>query len=168
MRVLPDSLRESLKEPIGRLVKNDDELFTLIFGEHYIVSVGDRVTYTLLKQGITPRLCIVDYLLEQKAYPVEMRQRIQGFAKRYIPVSNPPGCISDELWDAIKSVFSQRTEDPICIEVDGEEDLASLAVIYLAPRDVTVIYGLPNKGVVVVKATATHKQKVKTILDKMM
>ncbi|MCK4233734.1 DUF359 domain-containing protein, partial [candidate division WOR-3 bacterium] len=33
--------------------------------------------------------------------------------------------------------------------------------------DVTIIYGLPNRGVVVVKPTEEHKRKVKEILDKM-
>jgi uncharacterized protein (UPF0218 family) len=37
----------------------------------------------------------------------------------------------------------------------------------LAPPDVTIIYGLPNKGVVVVKASDENKQKVKEILDEM-
>jgi uncharacterized protein (UPF0218 family) len=82
-------------------------------------------------------------------------------------VRNPAGVITDELWDAIETVLKHLEKGPFCIEVEGEEDLASLAAIYLAPGGVTVIYGLPNKGVVVVKATAAHKQKVKEVLDRM-
>ena len=52
-------------------------------------------------------------------------------------------------------------------QVDGEEDLASLVAIYLAPSDVTVIYGLPDKGVLVVKSDTEYKKMVKKILDKM-
>ena len=53
------------------------------------------------------------------------------------------------------------------IEIEGEEDLASLAAIYLAPSDVTIIYGLPDKGALVVKPTRENKKFVKEILDKM-
>ncbi|MCK4902903.1 MAG: DUF359 domain-containing protein, partial [Thermoplasmatales archaeon] len=48
-----------------------------------------------------------------------------------------------------------------------EEDLASLAAIYMAPSDVTIIYGLPDKGVLVIKPTPENKRLVKEILDKM-
>jgi uncharacterized protein (UPF0218 family) len=96
-----------------------------------------------------------------------MKAFIQRLCTICLQIKNPPGIITDELWDAIKTVFKNLKNGPVCIEVDGEEDLASLAAIYLAPGGVTVIYGLPNKGVVVVKATTAHKQKVKEVLDRM-
>jgi len=50
----------------------------------------------------------------------------------------------------------------IRIEVDGEEDLATLPSIYLSPnRDVTIIYGMPDKGVVIVKTNDENKIKIK-------
>jgi hypothetical protein len=96
-----------------------------------------------------------------------MKEVISRFGRIHLHVKNPIGMISDDLWEAIKTVYQHLQNGPYCIEVDGEEDLASLAAIYLAPGGVTVIYGLPNKGVVVVKATPSHKQKVKEVLDKM-
>ena len=166
MYVLPDDLKDTLKGYIGDLV-DEPGLLKLLKKEKYIVSVGDKVTYTLLKHGITPILCIVDYKLERKSYPSEMKAFIQRFSTIRLQIKNPPGTITDELWDAIKTVLKNLKSSPVCIEVDGEEDLASLAAIYLAPGGVTVIYGLPNKGVVVVKATTAHKQKVKEVLDRM-
>jgi len=166
MYVLPDDLKDTLKGYIGDLV-DEPGLLKLLKKEKYIVSVGDKVTYTLLKHGITPILCIVDYKLERKPYPSEMKAVIQRFSTIRLQIKNPPGTITDELWDAIKTVFKNLKNGSVCIEVEGEEDLASLAAIYLAPGGVTVIYGLPNKGVVVVKATEAHKQKVKEVLDKM-
>ena len=166
MYVLPDELKKQLQEHIGHLV-DEQGLLKLITNEKYIVTVGDRVTYTLLKYGIPPVLCIVDYILERKQYPSEMKETIQKYGKIHLNIQNPAGTITDELWDAIETVYKNLEKGPYCIEVDGEEDLASLAAIYLAPRGVTVIYGLPNKGVVVVKATAAHKQKVKEVLEKM-
>ena len=164
--MLPDDLKDTLKGHIGRLV-DEPGLLKLLKKEKYIVSIGDKVTYTVLKHGFTPVLCIVDNLLERKPCPSKMRTLVQGFGKVHLKIKNPPGTISDELWEAMKSVFENLDKSPVCIEVDGEEDLASLAAIYLAPRGATVIYGLPNKGVVVVKTTTAHKQKVKDVLDRM-
>ena len=163
---LPDDLRNTLKEYIGNLV-NEPELLQLLKKEKNIVSVGDKVTYTLLKHGITPVLCIVDYKLERKPYSLEMKTIIKKLEATHLQIKNPPGTITDELWDAIKTVFKNLKNNPVCIEVEGEEDLASLAAIYLAPGGVTVIYGLPNRGVVVVKTTSANKQKVKEVLDRM-
>ena len=166
MYVLPDDLKDTLKQYIGQLV-DEPTLLKLLKKEKSIVTVGDRVTYTVLKHGFTPLLCIVDFILERKQYPEEMKKLIQMFGLIHLKIKNPPGTITDELWDAIQTVYQNPQNRPICIEVEGEEDLASLAAIYLAPRGVTVIYGLPNKGVVVVKATEAHKQKVKEVLDRM-
>ncbi len=163
---LPDDLKNTLKGYIGNLV-DEPELLKLLKKEKNVVSVGDKVTYTLLKHGITPILCIVDFKLQRKSYPLEMKTFINKFRATRLHIKNPPGTITDELWDAIKTVFKNLKNSPVCIEVDGEEDLASLAAIYLAPGGVTVIYGLPNRGVVVVKTTSANKQKVKEVLDRM-
>jgi uncharacterized protein (UPF0218 family) len=166
MLVLPENLREKLKEPLGDLV-DEHELLKLLQNERYVVSVGDLVTFTLLKNRINPIICIVDYIIERKEYSLDMREKIQRFGKKHIKIKNPPGTITDELWNAIESTYKSLEDGPVCIEIDGEEDLATLAAIYMAPRDVTIIYGLPNKGVVIVKVTETHKSKVKEILDRM-
>jgi len=167
MRVLPDELRETLREPLGILVGDEKELLRVLRAEKYIVAVGDLVTFTLLKQGITPIICVVDFIIERKEYPSDMKEALRRFGKQHIKVKNPPAMISDELWDALASAFEHIDNGPFCLEVDGEEDLAALPAIYLAPRDVTVIYGLPNKGVVVVPATEENKKKVKDVLDRM-
>jgi uncharacterized protein (UPF0218 family) len=166
MYVLPNDLKDVLKGYIGKLV-DEPGLLTLLQKEPLIVTIGDKVTYTVLKHDFKPLLCIVDYILERKPYPEEMKTLIQGYGRLHIKIKNPPGTITDELWDTIKNVYHNPQNHPVCIEVEGEEDLASLAAIYLAPRGVTVIYGLPNKGVVVVKSTPAHKQKVKEVLKKM-
>jgi uncharacterized protein (UPF0218 family) len=166
MFILPDDLRDALKEPLGRLV-DEQELLKRISHEEYIVSVGDLVTFTLLNNGVKPGICIVDYILKRKDYSLDMKEKIKGFDAKQIKIKNPPGTITDELWNAIELAFKKRAEGPFRIEIDGEEDLAALAAIFLAPSDATVIYGLPNKGVVVVKATTAHKRKVKEILDRM-
>jgi uncharacterized protein (UPF0218 family) len=167
MRVLPNNLRNKLKEPMGTLV-DEKQLLKILENKKYIVAVGDQVTYTLLKHGIQPSFCIVDYKTRRGAFPSEFIQLIKTYGKEVVQLKNPQGCITDELWEAIENALDNADNDiSTRIEVVGEEDLASLVVIFLASRDVTIIYGLPNKGVLVVKPTNENKKKVKEILDMM-
>ena len=166
MRVLPNNLRDFLKEPMGQLV-NEKKLLNLLKNEKYIVSIGDLVTYTILKNDIEPIFCVVDFKTRRGKCPIEIVKLIKSFGKKSITIKNPPGIISDDLWKVIEIAFENLEADTLRIEIDGEDDLASLAVIYLAPKDVTIIYGLPDKGVLVVKPTFENKKKVKEILEKM-
>jgi len=166
MRVLPNNLRNRLKEPFGPLV-DEQGLLKLLTNQRFIVSVGDQVTYTLLKNDITPHICIVDFIIKRKDYPEEMKNAIKEIPGNHIKINNPAGTITDDLWDTLVKTYNHIEEKPVCIEVEGEEDLAALPAIFLAKGDVTVIYGLPDKGVVVVKVTEQIKQKIKDILDKM-
>jgi uncharacterized protein (UPF0218 family) len=166
MRVLPEELRNELKEPIGNLV-DEQGLLNLIKDERCIVSVGDLVTLTLINNNILPKIAIVDYITERKESSVEVKNTIKKFGDKHLKIKNPPGTLTDELWNAIESSYKNINKDNILIEVDGEEDLASLAAIYLAPPYVTIIYGLPNKGILVVKPTKENKDKAKMVLDKM-
>ncbi len=166
MRVLPDNLRDFLKQPVGQLV-DEKELLELLQNEKYIVSIGDMVTYTLLKNEIEPVFCIVDYKTRRGECSSEMIELIKSFGNKSVIVENPPATISDDLWNVIEMAYENLEIGSLRIEIEGEEDLASLAAIYMAPSDVTIIYGLPDKGVLVIKPTPENKQLVKEILDKM-
>ncbi len=164
MFLLPDDLREKLKEPIGRLV-DESTLIRLVKNKSYLVTIGDRVTYTVLSHGIIPCLAIVDFTLERQPSPPAMKQKIQQFSKNIIKVKNPPAMITLDLWNSIRFFYEQiEKNNPLLIEVEGEEDLASLAAIYLAPPDVTIIYGLPNKGVLIVEPSQKNKKKAEEVL----
>ena len=166
MRVLPDNLRDFLKQPVGQLV-DEKELLKILQKEKYIVSIGDMVTYTLLKNEIEPVFCIVDYKTRRGKCSSEMIELIKSFGNKSVIVENPPATISDDLWNVIEMAYENLEIGSLRIEIEGEEDLASLAAIYMAPSDVTIIYGLPDKGILVIKPTPESKQLVKEILDKM-
>ena len=166
MHVLPDQLRDILNQPVGKLV-NESDLVSLLQNEAFIISIGDRVTYTLLHHKISPTIVIVDYFCERKIYDEDKKAVIKQFGNLVLQAKNPAGQLTDDLWHTIETAIERADEGPIRIEVDGEEDLASLAVIYLAPVDATVIYGLPNKGVITLKVNIEFKQKVKDVLNQM-
>lgn len=167
MYVLPEDLRDLLKTRIGKLFVNEKKLIDKLSNKKNIVSIGDIVTYTILKHNIKPLFCVVDFHTKRGRCADEIIDTIYAFGENRIEIDNPKGTITDELWDAIKHAYKNVNKISLRIEVRGEEDLASLAAIYLAPPDVTIIYGLPDKGVLVVKPTEKNKNTVKEVLDKM-
>ena len=166
MYILPSNLREILKEPIGKLV-DEKSLIKILKDKNKIISVGDTVTYTILKNDIEPLLCVVDYKTRRGPCEEEIVEKIKSFSKKSIIVENPPGIISDELIEVLKVIIENLDKGPYRLEIIGEEDLASMIVLLLAPVDVTIIYGLPDKGVLVVKPTDENKDKVNEALEKM-
>lgn len=168
MRVLPENLRYKLSEPIGVVFDDDKKLKDFLQKQKNFVSIGDFVTFTVLKQNLKPFFCVVDYKTKRGPCTENKIELIKSFGDKTIKVDNPKGCISDELWNAIKECYENIDKDiNYRIEVEGEEDLASLPAIFLAPTDVTVIYGLPDRGVLVVKPTSENKAKVNKVLKKM-
>ena len=163
MYKIPENLRDILNKPIGKLV-NEQQLIKILKKKKKIVTIGDAVTYTLLKNGFEPIFCIVDYKTHRGICEDEIIKKIKSFGKKTINVKNPPGFITDDLFEVIKIIFENLEYGPFRVEVEGEEDLASLIVLFFSPSDATIIYGLPDKGVLVVKPTKEIKNKVKKIL----
>jgi hypothetical protein len=56
---------------------------------------------------------------------------------------------------------------PIRLTVNGEEDLLVLPVCIHAPENSVILYGQPNKGLVLVQITAEIRNKAQALLDLM-
>lgn len=165
MYVLPDELRERLKEPLGFLL-DEKGLIEALAGKKIVVSVGDMVTFTLLKHGVKPNIAVFDFKCRRRVCRREMKEVLEEYGDVRLRVKNQPATISKELWEAIKKAYSVCSRKKVSIVVDGEEDLASLAAISLAPSDVTVIYGLPDKGVLLIDVTEKEKKIVNAVLNR--
>ena len=80
-------------------------------------------------------------------------------------VDNPPGTITDELWETIeKAKYLAAEESNILIVVNGEEDLAVIPCVLMAPENTVILYGQPGEGIVVVEADKI-KDTAKKMLD---
>jgi uncharacterized protein (UPF0218 family) len=160
--VLPDDLRDEMKEVVGKIVSEQD-----IPGEvegSFIVTIGDVVTLTLLELGFTPDISIVDY--KTKRMPMsEVKKKLSRFSQPEIHVVNPAAGITEELWLAIRDGYANPRN--LRIVVDGEEDLASLACIALAPDNTSVIYGIPNRGPMVLHVDQSLRSRVEKLLKRM-
>ena len=162
---MPDdeSLRRKLQEPLGKIIQ-EPELGDEITRDDICIAVGDESAVTLFKHGFRLKLAIVDYKTQRKACP-DLKSQIQKIGVKVIKVVNPPGLITEELWDAISNAF----EDPVNVrvEVEGEEDLATIPSVILAPVDCILVYGMPNQGLVVARIDEEKKIMVKNALEMM-
>ena len=73
--------------------------------------------------------------------------------------------ITKEFWEVIKE--SLKVKGPVKIIVDGEEDLAVTPFIIEGNSDIVILYGLLDKGFVVVKINKDIKEKVRKLLKRM-
>jgi hypothetical protein len=128
---------------VGILARTVNEIQTNLVKGNLLVTVGDVVTLDILKLGLIPDLSIVDYMTKRMPMS-EVKDEFSKYPQQEIFVENPPGVITLGLWKAIEDGY--REPRKLRIVVIGEEDLAALACIALAPENTTIIYGIPNMG----------------------
>lgn len=161
---IDDSLKEEFRKVIGILAENEKELFNELEKRDFVVSVGDMVTYTLLKNGFLPNIAIVDFRHKRKDIKPEIEKCIRSFGEEIIELENPPSTVTEQLIESIKRAYRLSGEKKVLIVIKGEEDLASLPAILFAPEGVTIIYGLPDKGIVLIDVTEKEKNLVRKAL----
>ena len=157
-------MAEELKDTNNRIYEDaPDELNDT----EYIITVGDICTIKINGQVRMPNLSIVDFKTKRDS-PLSEEQRsiIDQIGVKIVNVNNNAGTISDELWNAIKVAISDNVKTRIVVE--GEEDLATLAAISLADLGAKVIYGMPDKGMVVVDVNQRSKKRANSFLERML
>lgn len=166
---LTDHLRLVLKDPLGTLIPNEertksrlDDLIT-----EPLVLVGDVTASVMTKMGYVPSLILVDnHTKRGRKIPALFVN-----PSKKIVVENPAGYLNGELFSAMeeatRSIVIGEEEGPILIEVDGEEDLSTLAAIKLMPLGSTVAYGQPDAGLVIVSVDENIKKVVDDMLQEM-
>lgn len=166
MYIIPEDIKRELRRVIGKLIEREEDLLNELRSKRFVTAVGDMITYTLLKKGFEPDIAIVDFRHKRKELPEEMKKVIERFGDERIEVKNPPSIISDDLIKAIDWAYKSAKDKKIIVVVEGEEDLSSLIAILLAPRGATVIYGLPDKGVVILDVSDKEKDIVRKTLER--
>lgn len=160
--VLPQNLRQELKKPLGKLVSDLDELND-IFKLRYIISVGDKITESLLEKGILPDICVYDCKI--KRIKIKIPEIIKNLDAKEIHIKNPGSHLTQDAFKAIDKALASEVRTKIV--VDGEEDLITLVAINLAPISTLVLYGQPDQGIIVVEVNDNIKKKVEKILERM-
>ena len=156
---LSDEIRRKLKVPFGKIVKADK----LLGAKPNIITVGDVSTLTFNSLKIPRKLSIVDFFTNRKRTYGSLYELGFTFPNPSVIVKNPSGQISKPLILAISKIFKSTASDQVIL-VEGEDDLATICAILLAPIPSTVFYGQPKKGLVMIDVNIEAKNKLCSLL----
>ena len=141
-RRLPRSERERFGKARPGVTMYEKELDDIEEPWNYI-TVGDTTSETFRRHGLIPALSIYDGKTKREETSA-FSSLMEGLEKT--EVCNPPGMLTAQLF---KAIARKVTNIGGLIHVDGEEDLAVLPCIALAPEGYTVVYGDPGAGAMV-------------------
>ena len=172
--ILPQEFRVNFREPFGKVFPHHG---TNIYASmepvadeirrrdlHPIISVGDLVTHALLKIGEEPKIVIIDFMVQRQKRFSSLSDI--GSLSHYDTqaVRNQSGTIAKKLVQLIHKAFKQNRS---AIVVKGEEDLAVLPCILLAPLGSVVVYGHFQEGIIAVEVTEKKKQESLKLLQQL-
>jgi len=155
--VLPISMRQELKTPLGKLVTGDPSETVEVLKEYieekkpaYFAVVGDFTTMNILEAGLHPDIYVVDHrVMRVDVDPLNHGER------KIFKSDNPAGTIDAESWVALEKAVSLKSRASVIVE--GEEDLLVLPLISLMPLGSLIVYGQPREGMVLVEVTEEMK-----------
>ena len=157
---LPPDARADFKDPLGPIYTDATDL--LDSAGSPLIAVGDVVTHHLTTAGAPPHVAVVDGISEREQVAqdvLEGRPDLDETAH----VKSEPATVSAELLDALVDAIHAAPETTTLLEVDGEEDLATLPAVLAAPVDSTIVYGQPREGMVRVNVTSALKEQVERL-----
>jgi uncharacterized protein (UPF0218 family) len=160
---LPDDLRAEVGTAIGPIVSSE-ELLEAVASPATLACVGDFCSASVLTQGLVPDVIVVDFKT-RRGEDEELEEYFDELGWTRLEVDNPAGMLTRSMWEGIAEAY--KSEERVMVAVHGEEDLATMPCIALAPLESVVLYGMPGKGVVVVRVDEEAKRKVKSVLLQM-
>jgi uncharacterized protein (UPF0218 family) len=155
--IVSDTIRMEISQNNGELCS--PEIVLNRYAGRTICSVGDVTTKNLNSASVDIFLQIVD--LKTKRKIDGSFSHVEGSLK----VFNPPGVITHDLFLAIEKIFEEGRKTRI--EVDGEEDLAVIPIIFYSKLDTVIAYGIPDKGMACLEVTQSLKEKIDDLLKRM-
>lgn len=163
-------LRDELRKLHGVLypgngVETTKEIIRNLNDYALLITVGDIVTFNILSEGLVPDISFVDDRTKRSPASDMVMKGTRHAHFKIISIENPPGIITEELLHETEKAMGSDT--PVQIFIRGEEDLAALPAIAMAPISSVIIYGLPDKGAVLVRVTLEKKQEIQSFLNKM-
>lgn len=157
---LDENLIDEFKAPLGKLYVEFEDAIPMIKEAKFLISVGDQTTKNLLDNDLVPNLGIIDNRIQRKDHDHDIIR-----TENILNADNPAGTITKGLWETIEQAISLTLEDKEhrLIVVKGEEDLAVLPCLLIAPEDAVILYGQPNEGLVFVNVSEA-KDKAKRLM----
>lgn len=160
---LPEALRAQLARPLGPVLPAK-EAAEQARKARVLCTVGDVTTAAFLEEGLKPRVMVVDNKTKRGAFEAPVQGRLPP-GTPVVDVENPAAQITDPLWQAIAGAVAHPGQT--LIQVKGEEDLAVLPCVLLAPSGAVVAYGQPDQGIVLLTVDDAARERVRNLLKHM-
>lgn len=123
-----------------------------------IVTVGDVTTENVVNAGVPVHLQIVDLKTKR-----DIVGRFTHVAGSHL-ISNEPGTLSHDLFLLIDKMMNGEGGR---IEIEGEEDLSVIPIIYYSEVNTVVAYGVPDVGMACLKVENDLKTLVAKLIERM-
>jgi uncharacterized protein (UPF0218 family) len=152
---LTDEAKSLIRGNNGKLIYLDE---IKKYNPSTVFAVGDFTCDLLEKNNIDAQIMVFDLLTKrgEKSYPDR---------KGSIIIENPAGIITGKLIETIKNAMEGNRR--IKIRIIGEEDLAVLPIIFYAPVNSLIVYGIPDTGTGSIRVNEQVKQLTEEIMLKM-
>ncbi len=168
---MPVILDDELKQPFGTLHEGPESnpeiamkkaLASISIHTPKLIAVGDVTVQTLVDMGEIPDISFIDGMTKREVW-AEAENLDRELFPHLSTCTNPPGLITADLKLATKvALLNSRAT---LMVVKGEEDLAPIIIHLLAPIGCAVLYGQPDKGVVVRITSIETKENCRRLLD---
>jgi uncharacterized protein (UPF0218 family)/phosphopantetheine adenylyltransferase len=125
-----------------------------------VITVGDVTSSTVLNEGYTPEVMIVDGITKRGPFEEHFT------AERIYKIFNPTAVIYPEAWSVIDTAIQDKDKYSLIV-VEGEEDLMGFPAVLLAPDNAVVLYGQPNVGIVWIPVNEENRKIARALLEQM-
>lgn len=160
---LPEDAREAFKDPLGPIETDAERLLATVDG--LLITVGDVVTFHCEEAGRVPDVAVVDGRTKREAVAPSVEAVLAETVAEQRTAVNPAGTITTSLVSALTTAIDHPA--PVQIGVDGEEDLATVPAVLLAPTGASVVYGQPGEGMVHVVVDTDARAAARRLLERM-
>ena len=172
---LPENLREEFARPHGVLYEGSglDTIFKIEelkkLKKEKLACVGDLVSYYTLKAGYKPDIVVLDKKTIRGKLEDSIIKELNELTKDYdeIVVENPQATITLDLVEALNEAIKNLGRKKTKIVVVGEEDLATMPLVYMMPLNSVVLYGQPKRGVVAIRVSNDKKVLISSLIERM-
>ena len=164
MYILKPEMAQELKQTKSKIYTEPPEFLEI---SDFIATIGDICTIKIIEKIRVPDLMIVDYKTKRDIELTnEQKKAIDNINCKTVKIVNKAGTISEELYLEIEKAVNSHEKTRIV--VIGEEDLATLPVIKHCKIGAKVIYGMPDRGMVVVDVSQQTKERTNKLLERML
>ncbi len=164
-----------LKEPFGTLFEGPESdhsiaikkaLDSISQNNSPIIGVGDVTVKSLQDIDNIANIALIDEKTKRVAWE-GFREINQSLYDCVIECQNPPGMLTKSLFESCKVAINNWNinRSKTLIIVDGEEDLAPLLLHLLAPLNTAILYGQPNRGVVLRITGLDSKSRCQSLIN---